>query len=163
VHLKLETKASLDALDTIIWQPLLDSTLTRALDEQHFLPLQSWRVRVSVVDSNGCTATDEILVRLEKPRNIYVPNVFKPEDGLDPKLYIFGGRDVAIIESFLIFDRWGTQLFEQVNFQPNDPANGWDGLYKGEPLNPGVFVYQAKVRFIDGEIILYKGDITIVR
>jgi gliding motility-associated-like protein len=68
-----------------------------------------------------------------------------------------------MIESFLIFDRWGTQIFEQQNFFPNDPANGWDGTYRGEKLNPAVFVYQAKVKFIDGQTLLFKGDITLIR
>ena len=116
-----------------------------------------------VQDSNGCRATDEILIRLDKPRNIFIPNIFNPESGRDPVLYIFGGKDVAEIETFLIFDRWGTLLFEQKNFQPNDPTKGWDGKYKGELLNPAVVVYQASVRFIDGQKILYKGDVTLIR
>ena len=98
-----------------------------------------------------------------KPRNILIPNIFNPENGQDPLLYVFGGRDVEEIETFLIFDRWGTQVFEQKNFQPNDPSKGWDGKFRGDLLNPAVFVYQARVRFIDGEKILYKGDITLIR
>ena len=163
VHIKVETSLPLDALDTILWQPLLDTSSVRKADEQHLFPLESWRVKVTVIDSNGCKAYDEVLIRLEKPRNIYVPNVFNPETGQDPILYIFGGKGVVEVESFLIFDRWGTQIFEQKNFFPNDPAHGWDGSYKGEMLNPGVFVYQAKVRFLDGQILLFKGDITLIR
>jgi hypothetical protein len=78
-------------------------------------------------------------------------------------LYIFGGRDVEVIESFQVFDRWGTLVFEQQNFLPNDERNGWDGKFRGSFLDPAVFVYQAKVRFIDGVEILFEGDITIVR
>jgi hypothetical protein len=163
VHLTVETTLPLLDLDTILWQPLLDTSANRRLDEQHFLPLQSWRVKVTVIDSNGCTAVDEVLIRLDKPRNIFIPNIFNPENGQDPVLYIFGGSDVAEVESFVIFDRWGTQLFEQKNFQPNDPAYGWDGRYKGALLNPAVFVCQANVRFIDGQKILYKGSITLIR
>jgi len=163
VHLRVETKYDLAALDTIIWQPLLDSSATRMLDEQQFLPLQSWRVKVTVIDSNGCQAVDEILIRLDKPRNVFIPNVFNPDSDQEPILYVFGGRDVEAVESFLIFDRWGTQIFEQQNFLPNDPTKGWDGKYKGTMLDPAVFVYQVKVRFIDGRTILYKGDVTLVR
>lgn len=163
VHLKVETAIPLSALDTIIWQPLLDTSYNRRADEQHLFPLESWRVKVTVIDSNGCKAYDEVLIRLEKPRNIFIPNVFNPESGQDPVLYVFGGKGVEMIESFLIFDRWGTQIFEQQNFFPNDPANGWDGTYRGEKLNPAVFVYQAKVKFIDGQTLLFKGDITLIR
>ncbi|MBL7827719.1 MAG: hypothetical protein JNJ57_13900, partial [Saprospiraceae bacterium] len=163
VHLSVQTSLPLSALDTVLWSPLLDSTLNRVITQQNFLPLKSWRILVTVIDTNGCEAVDEVVVRLEKPRNIYVPNVFNPTSNIDPILYIFGGRDVAEIESFHIFDRWGTMLFEQTFFQPNDPVHGWDGKFKGESLSPAVFVYQAKVRFIDGVIILFKGDVTLVR
>jgi hypothetical protein len=54
-------------------------------------------------------------------------------------------------------------VFEQQNFLPNDERNGWDGKFRGSFLDPAVFVYQAKVRFIDGVEILFEGDITIVR
>jgi hypothetical protein len=54
-------------------------------------------------------------------------------------------------------------VFEDYNFQPNDPAHGWDGTNNGKSLTPAVFVYTAEVLMIDGRIILLKGDITIVR
>jgi len=163
VHLSVEATLPLSTLKTVSWQPLLDSSLTRKPSEQNFLPLNSWRVTVTIVDSNGCIAHDEVLIRVDKPRNIYIPNIFKPETGQEPIFYIYGGLDVVEVESFLIFDRWGTQVFEQQNFMPNEPSNGWDGKYKGQRLNPGVFVYQASVRFIDGQTILYKGDLTLLR
>ncbi|MFM8372554.1 MAG: hypothetical protein ACKOCO_09215, partial [Bacteroidota bacterium] len=153
----------LEALDTIIWSPLLDSSETRDPLTQQFVPLQSLRFFITVKDTNGCTASDVIDVKVAKPRNIYVPNVFNPTAGQDPVLYIFGGRDVEEIELFQIFDRWGTLVFEQQNFLPNDERNGWDGKFRGSFLDPAVFVYQAKVRFIDGVEILFEGDITIVR
>jgi PKD-like domain/Proprotein convertase P-domain/CHU_C Type IX secretion signal domain len=163
VHLNLEATVQPADLKAITWQPLLDSSLTRKPWEQNFLPLQSWRVTVTVVDSNGCIAQDEVLVRVDKPRNVYIPNIFKPETGQEPFFYIYGGSDVAEVESFIIFDRWGNQVFEMKNFMPNEPAKGWDGRFNGALLNPGVFVYQASIRFIDGENILFKGDLTLVR
>jgi hypothetical protein len=30
-------------------------------------------------------------------------------------------------------------------------------------MDPGVYVYYAEVEFIDGQIIVYKGDFTLVR
>ena len=51
------------------------------------------------------------------------------------------------------------------NFQPNDPAYGWDGQIGGEgkALTPAVFVYYAEIELIDGQKILYEGDVTLVR
>ena len=57
----------------------------------------------------------------------------------------------------------GELVFENADFQPNDPAFGWDGFYKGKKMNPAVFVYYAEVEFIDGVVELYKGDVTILK
>ncbi len=161
-HILLQTSLPTNELQSILWQPLLDST-SAGQPYQNFFPLHSWQVGVTVTDSNGCKAQDRITVQVEKPRNIFIPNIFKPETGIDPLLYVFGGRDVEEIESFQIFDRWGDAIFEHRNFVPNDPSTGWDGSVKGSPVNPGVFVYYAVVRFIDGEVVLFKGDVTVLR
>ena len=62
-----------------------------------------------------------------------------------------------------IFNRWGGLVFENANFQPNDPSLGWDGFFKGEPAQVGVYAYFAEVGFIDGISVIYEGDISLVR
>jgi hypothetical protein len=161
-RLELQTTLPFAALDTIVWEPLLDSTAA-GLPVQRLRPFESWQVKVTVIDSNGCVARDQTLLRVDKPRNVFIPNIFNPNSPEIPTLYIFGGRDVEEIESFQIYDRWGEHVFQARNFQPNDPAYGWSGTLDGQPLNPAVFVYQAVVRFIDGERILFKGDVTLMR
>ncbi len=161
-HVLLQTSLPTNELQSILWQPLLDSTAA-GQPFQNFFPLHSWQVGVTVTDSNGCKAQDRINVIVEKPRNVFIPNIFKPETGIDPLLYVFGGRDVEEVESFQIFDRWGDKVFEVFDFPPNSASSGWDGTSKGSKVNPGVFVYYAIVRFIDGEVVLYKGDVTVMR
>lgn len=161
-HVVLQATVPLSDLQSILWEPLLDSTAA-GKPYQNFFPLHSWQLGVTVSDSNGCTAKDRILIQVEKPRNVFIPNVFKPDGGIDPLLFVFGGRDVELIESFQIFDRWGEAVFEARNFLPNDPGNGWDGRFKGSAVNPGVYAYFAIVRFIDGEVVMLKGDVTVVR
>jgi len=161
-HVVLQATVPVNTLQSIVWEPLLDSTAA-GKPYQNFFPLHSWQLGVTVQDSNGCTASDRILIQVEKPRKVFIPNVFKPDGGIDPLLFVFGGNDVAAIESFVIFDRWGEQVFEAKNFLPNDPSRGWDGRLKGSSVNPGVFAYFAVVRFIDGEVVMYKGDVTVVR
>ena len=34
---------------------------------------------------------------------------------------------------------------------------------RGEEVNSGVFVYWARVEFIDGEFLIFKGDVTLAR
>ena len=48
-----------------------------------------------------------------------------------------------------IFDRWGNRVYDGQNILLNEYNEGWDGIYKDQPVNPGVFTWLAKVRFID--------------
>jgi predicted RNA-binding protein with TRAM domain len=150
-----------DRVQTVRVNPpsLLDSV---ALGE--FRPLTSFRYTVTVIDSNGCEAKDTRLVIVQKPRNVYVPNVFNPgaSDGND-LFMIFGDDKVVEIRSFRVFDRWGGEVHSYFNFAPNDPASGWNGRFRGSEMNPGVFVWYAEIEFLDGEVILYEGDVTLVR
>lgn len=114
---------------------------------------------------NGCQASAEINLRLQKTREIFIPNIFTPhnEDGFNDVFMIFGNNDkIKQINTFRIFDRWGELVYEANNFLANDPSNGWDGFFRNERLNPGVFIYSAEIEFIDGFTKTYNGDVTLV-
>ncbi|MEZ4965259.1 MAG: gliding motility-associated C-terminal domain-containing protein [Saprospiraceae bacterium] len=133
-------------------------------DNCEFLPLNSFRYRLTVVDSNGCRASDDRLVIVNKKRLVYIPNIFYPESQDNNSLFmIFGGEDVELIKSFQVFDRWGALVHEYYDFLPNDISSGWDGTVRGDKATPAVFVYYAEILFKDGETILYKGDVTLYR
>ena len=145
-------------IDTFIWQPNGSGQSFWAS------PQSTATYTVTVVDENGCTAEDEILIIVEKVRDVFVPNIFSPnDDGRNDIFYIQSGGQVANVKSFQIFNRWGESVYETFNFQPNDPNYGWDGEFRGEKLNPAVFVWFAEVEFIDGEVLLLKGDVTLLR
>ena len=54
-------------------------------------------------------------------------------------------------------------LFVNKDFDPDKSELGWPGDFKGEPVNPGVFVWWAEVELIDGQKLLLKGDVTVIR
>jgi len=111
-----------------------------------------------------CSASDVIIIKVEKKRNIYIPNAFSPnDDGVNDMFYINAGRGVAIIESFRIFSRTGNLVYEATDFLPNDPGTAWDGYFRGEELDPGVFVYVAEIAFVDGEVEIFQGDVTLLK
>jgi hypothetical protein len=153
-------------LQSVTWNysPNCDS-LAIYCEEFTYLPLNSYRHTITVVDSNGCVARDEVLVIVNKPRNIYVPNVFNP-DSSDPdnsSVRIFMGTDVAFVHEWLIFDRWGDAVHQVQDILPGDASHAWNGKVRGDDGQLGVYVWYAVVEFIDGEIIEYKGDVTIAR
>lgn len=129
-------------------------------------PNQTTTYQITIVNENGCPATDEITLRVNKKRGIFIPNVFSPgnNDDINDIFHIFSDqKSVRNIETFQVFDRWGELVFENYDFMPDDPAQGWDGTLRGERMNPAVFVYWAKIEFIDGQVVLFKGDVTLVR
>ncbi|MCG8577131.1 MAG: gliding motility-associated C-terminal domain-containing protein [Flavobacteriales bacterium] len=88
---------------------------------------------------------------------IYVPSAFSPDaNNENDVLYVYG-QNIEEME-WKIFDRWGEKVFES-----NDQSDGWDGTYKGRPLDPDVYVYHLKVKCADNQENLIKGNITILR
>ncbi len=153
-------------IDSIMWSP--DGTYACTditCDFINIFPTSTQSYFVTVTDSNGCTDTDEVLVRIDDNRNVYFPNIFSPNnDGQNDLFQLFAGDGVEMIESFRIFDRWGNMLFEELEVEPEVAGTvGWDGNFKGNPVNPGIFVYVARVKFVDGVYITYSKDFTLLR
>ncbi|MCB0635826.1 MAG: gliding motility-associated C-terminal domain-containing protein, partial [Lewinella sp.] len=148
-------------LDTILWVP--DSIGNGLSTRVHVMPDETSMYRVTIVDANGCSDSDFINIIVNKERQVYIPSAFSPNgDGTNDILYIQGDDKVANVKSFLIFNRWGESVFENYDFQVNDPLEGWDGTYRGQMVNSAVYVYYAEVEFIDGEVVLFKGDVVVM-
>jgi gliding motility-associated-like protein len=129
------------------------------------MPLYTTTYTLTVRDSNGCEASEDIRVYVDRRPVVYVPNAFSPNaDGYNDLFMIFAkDESVREVKSFLVFDRWGEKVFEYFNFQPNDPAYGWDGSFRGQVMAPAVFVWFAEIEFITGEVVLFEGGVTLVR
>ncbi len=121
--------------------------------------------RLTIKDSLGCAATDDIRVFVNRERGVFIPSAFSPdEDGSNDRLFVQGGTDIERVESFRVFNRWGELVFEQLDIPPNAPDAGWDGTARGgQMLNAAVFVYMVEVRFVDGETELFSGDVILLR
>ncbi|MCO6500827.1 MAG: SBBP repeat-containing protein [Vicingus serpentipes] len=120
-------------------------------------PEETITYTVIVVDSNGCQATDKVTVIVNYQTVIYVPNIFSPNgDGNNDVLYVRGKgiRDF----NFVVYDRWGEKVFETT-----DLNKGWNGVFRGEPMNKAVFVYYLQGTFVDGSEFNQKGDVTLIR
>jgi gliding motility-associated-like protein len=94
---------------------------------------------------------------------VFIPNAFTPDgDGLNDVLMV-RGKGIALVRSFRIFSRWGELVFEKTNFQPNDPAFGWDGKIRGVTGPAEVYVYMADVVCDNDLINTYKGNVTLLK
>ena len=62
-----------------------------------------------------------------------------------------------------IFDRWGNKLFSQLEMDPQDSTQSWDGRFKDKDVEIGTYMWWANIYFIDGQSKIHSGDITVVR
>ena len=162
VALNMIPSVDFDSLDNVIWTP--SEVLSCDTCQMTWaMPFETTNFSVTIED-NGCVATDNLTLVVRRDAPIFIPNAFSPNnDGENEILYIFAGDQVAKVNAFLVYNRWGEAVHEYYQFLPNDPAFGWDGTWRGEPLNPAVFAWYAEVELIDGRIEILEGDVTLFR
>ncbi len=126
--------------------------------------LQSTRFHIYVEDIYGCPAEAETFVLLQINDDIFVPNAFSPNgDGINDNLEIFAHPAVKKIIDFNVYDRWGTKVFQNRDFPPNENGFGWDGNKDGEEAPPGVYLFSLKYELINGEQRVIQGEVSILR
>ncbi len=127
-------------------------------------PMTSQVYPVSVVSQKGCYNEDRVFIKVNRRDLVYPPNAFSPNgDGRNDYFTLYSGSGASRIEELRIFNRWGVQVFSAENIPFGVESMGWDGVFKGERMNNGVFVYYARVRLVDGTEEMVKGEIHLIR
>ena len=117
-----------------------------------------------VTNEAGCFALYEVKVSVEKNYQVYIPNAFSPNrDGLNDELVVYANETVDQIRTFDVFDRWGNHIYSKQDVSANDPSVSWDGSYRGQALQPGLFVYVTEIEYIDGVVEKKQGEILLVK
>ena len=127
-------------------------------------PSETTSYTLTVYDDFDCFVSDNVLVVVDPETKVYTPNVFTPNgDGRNDKFSIYGGLDVTLVKTMLIFDRWGELVFQLDDFAP-DARFGWDGShFDGRTAMDGVYVFWARIEKLDGTEELIKGEINLIR
>jgi gliding motility-associated-like protein len=121
------------------------------------------------VNQNGCIARGRIKLTLNEKENVFIPSVLKTDgqvsDFENTRWKITIGEGVESIKTLKILDRWGNIVHTMENI--NNDYEGWDGLYNGRELPPGVYVYVAEIEFVptneQSKSRIYSGSITLLR
>lgn len=88
-----------------------------------------------------------------------MPNAFSPNgDGINDIYKAKDGYQSLVEFHAYIFNRWGQKLFEWTN-----PADGWDGKYKGKDVAQGVYFVLVKAKGADGRTYNIKRDVNLLR
>ena len=167
--IKLGDSTSVEALisgspyDSLQWEPGNTFSDPSALI-QTVKPQKNSLYKITVINENGCTASDDVLIKVNSALDLYFPTAISPNgDDQNDLFTIFAGSNVRMINRLQIFNRWGALIYSRDSFEPNDATTGWDGTYNGQLLNPAVFVYVAEVEFVDGSVKMFTGDVALVR
>lgn len=130
-----------------------------------YFPPRTGTIQVTLMDNQGCLQSVSLLLEVvEQPLSVFAPNIFTPNssNGND-KFTLFGGQNVESITEFSVFDRWGNQVFYQAGIPPNQTVFGWNGEYKGENAEQGVYLFQAVVVFTNGKKVMTSGELFLLR
>ncbi len=119
----------------------------------------------SVEDIFGCVREQEVFIQVSKSVDIYIPNIFSPNnDGRNDFFNFFPKEDIiASINFFNIYDRWGNLVHNAEKLSDPNAYEGWDGKMNDKEVIPGVYVFIIEAELVNGEIVTRKGDFTLVR
>lgn len=115
-------------------------------------------VRYQCSDAGGkCFYESETYTVSIGASDIQCPNAFSPNgDGRNDEWKV-SYQSIVSFECH-IFNRWGQKMCSFTN-----PADGWDGKYKGKTVPTGVYFYVIKAKGADGKDYKLSGDINILQ
>lgn len=130
--------------------PQQDSTLK---------PLDAGYYNYVVQDANGCeTGGSAEMTREIRDCAVFMPNAFSPNNDGQNDIYRPVVHDDIRDYRMVIFSRWG-----QVIFETRRPEQGWDGHYKGGPMDPGGYLYVVTFTDSKGQDMKNQGTVVLVR
>lgn len=120
-------------------------------------PDVSTRYIVTATTEHNCVSSDTLSIYVSDESLLAMPNAFVPGTGPNNSFKVIL-RGIASLNYFRVYNRWGNLMFETKNL-----SEGWDGSYKGEPQEMGVYVYDVQAVSSTGKIFHKTGNVTLLR
>jgi gliding motility-associated-like protein len=132
-------------LDSIIFEPVVI-----------FENKGKYKVWLKAVNEHECADTFEKNINVQFISHFYMPNAFSPNgDGLND---LFRPVITDYLEmNFKIYNRWGELIYESFD------DRGWDGQYKGKPVEKGTYMYFIYMKDTNGTPLYFKGTFFLNR
>ncbi len=162
----LQLKAQASSTDVVYTWTLADSAGSKAAGPFIWVsPIISSGYYVEAFDTvTLCRASDFVVVNVRVDRRVFIPNAFSPnEDGNNDFFTVFADNAVVQVKSLRVFSRTGSLVYEASGFAPNNQGSGWNGTFRGQELDPGLFVYVAEIEFVDGRTEVFEGDVMLLK
>lgn len=131
----------------------------------NFSAFEDGLLEIVLVNINGCDFRTSFFLTVETIEiNLFAPNVFSPNgDNINDVFTVQGGEGIAGIDRMIIFNRWGDQVFSADNIPINENSVGWNGTFRSQKSPSGVYIYYIEVRQSNQQVVVLKGDVTLIR
>ena len=138
---------------TVAWNPAIG--LSNPFIEKPIATLNNHQQYViTVTTPEGCTAEDDMNVKVYEGPAIYVPSAFTPNGDNKNEILLPVYAGMKELKQFSVFNRWGQLLFCTSNMQ-----QGWDG----KKALAGTYVWTIEAVNYLGKPVLLKGTVTIIK
>ncbi|RYE24654.1 MAG: PKD domain-containing protein [Sphingobacteriales bacterium] len=128
------------------------------------VPTRTTEYTVTAFTDKNCQDSDKVTVTVLCDKSqLFIPNTFTPNGDGHNDVFYPRGVGLDMVQAFRVYNRWGQIVYERNKFSLNDKTMGWDGTYQGQQLPPDVFVYVVEAICDNGDVIQWKGDISLVR
>ncbi|MBL7786091.1 MAG: gliding motility-associated C-terminal domain-containing protein [Chitinophagales bacterium] len=145
-----------DLTPSISWTPSTDLSCDDCLAPEYspsIIGEHEYIVTASL--DGGCIASDTVRVSVIFPNEVFIPNIFTPNDDSENDNFLAFGLYTQTM-NMKIFDRWGSLIFETNNIE-----EGWNGTYQNRRVNTGTYIYLITITDENGTQEVYQGDVTV--
>ena len=141
---------------TYLWTPATGLNAINILNPVA-TPAITTTYNLKITNTQGCSNSANVIITVlpycVKPLNAFTPN----NDGFYDTWFITNGNCLKKA-TVLVYNRYGGKVFESQDYK-----NDWAGTYKGKPLPDGTYYYVINYELLNGDIVLKKGNVTILR
>ncbi|WP_080059995.1 gliding motility-associated C-terminal domain-containing protein [Spirosoma aerolatum] len=117
-------------------------------------PAETTTYQVTVTSAEGCTTIFSVLVDVSTP--LYIPTAFSPNADGNNDVWLLSNISAFPQCEVSVFNRWGELIFYSKGY-----AQPWDGTYKQQLVQTGVYTYQIKTGN-DPLAHIYRGQLTVL-
>jgi gliding motility-associated-like protein len=136
-----------------------DGEFSKSIAGEHtYKNYGTYRITQVVTNYAGCIDSTSDMVRVLPEFRLWIPNTFTPDE--DDRNEVFRPSTIGASNYQLeIYDRWGKQIFKTI-----DPSQGWNGAYRGEKCQQGVYTWRLTFKnAVTEKSELHLGHVTLLR
>jgi gliding motility-associated-like protein len=155
----LVPKLDSGSLGQFSWHNGKDSLLCLSCPVFRSVPTKADTYTLKAKDAAGvCYETSSFKLNLIDC-DLHFPTAFSPNaDGINDMYGPVDNPCISEVKKLEIYDRWGSIIFQKLNYVPSDPNLTWNGLKSAIKAPFGTYFFQAQYKTTKGKTLHKKGS-----